>query len=165
ARASQPPDLLLSALASSHPEIRFAAARILEARMDGDDLGALAQELVGPRKPDKAADMKDWPAEDERRSRLDILVAALASDHPAQRYAATQVLSLRGQALAFWREAARLIGPSAASRPRIPYTNWEDGETYQPRKKGWIRSLIARHEPVRDESATERVLTVIKFAG
>lgn len=165
ARAGQAPDLLLSAMASSHPEIRFAAARILEARIEGEDLGPLAQELVGPRKPDKASDMKDWPGEDERKTRLEVLVSALASDHPAQRYAATQVLSLRGQPLAFWREAARLIGPAAANRPRIPYTNWEDGEQFQPRKKGWIRSLFTRRAAAREQSATERVLTVIKFAG
>ncbi|MEM9487938.1 MAG: HEAT repeat domain-containing protein, partial [Myxococcota bacterium] len=131
----------------------------------GEDLGALAQQLVGPRRPDKAADMKNWPDEDERRSRLDVLIAALASDHPAQRYAATQVLTLRGQPLAFWREAARLIGPSAADRPRIPFTNWESDESIQPRKQGWLRSLFTRAAPAAPASATERVLEVIKFAG
>ena len=165
ARAKESPDLLLSALASSHPEIRFAAARILESRIAGEELGPLAQQLVGPRKPDKASDMKNWPSEDERRTRLGVLVAALASDHPAQRYAAAQVLSLRGQALAFWRESGRLIGPSAANRPRIPYTNWEDDEKHQPRKKGWIRSLFTRAKQAPTESGTERILTVIKFAG
>ncbi|HWN69490.1 MAG TPA: HEAT repeat domain-containing protein, partial [Haliangium sp.] len=177
ARAGQPPDLLLSALSSSSPEIRFGAARILEARMSGEDLGHVAQELVGPRKPEKAADMKEWPAEDERRRRLDAVIGALASDHPAQRYAAAQVLSLRGQPLAFWREAGRLLGPTAADRPRIPYTTWEDDEAHQPRRKGWIRSLLGRGpagpngqagqvsqaaEPV---SGTERMLTVLAFAG
>lgn len=168
ARAEEAPDLLLSALASAHPEIRFAASRILESRItrkSDAQLGALAQQLVGPRKPDKASEMKDWPDEAERRTRLDVLIAALASDHPAQRYAAAQVLSLRGQPLAFWREAGRLIGPSAANRPRIPYTNWESDETIEPRKRGWIRSLFTRGEPRREESATERALAVLKFAG
>lgn len=168
ARAGQAPDLLLSALSSSSPEIRFGAARILEARMSGEDLGQVAQELVGPRKPEKAADMKEWPAEDERRRRLDAAIGALASDHPAQRYAAAQVLSLRAQPLAFWREAGRLVGPTAADRPRIPYTNWEDSEAYQPRKQGWIRSLLGRGASpaaAAPLSATERVLTVLSFAG
>jgi ParB family chromosome partitioning protein len=170
ARAGHPPDLLLSALSSSSPEIRFGAARILEARMSGEDLGHVAQELVGPRKPEKASDMKEWPAEEERRRRLDAVIGALASDHPAQRYAAAQVLSLRGQALAFWREAGRLLGPTAADRPRIPYTTWEDDEAYQPRRKGWIRSLLGRGQArAATESApasgTERMLTVLSFAG
>ncbi|WP_428264389.1 HEAT repeat domain-containing protein [Haliangium sp.] len=173
ARAGEAPDLLLSALSAASPEIRFVAARLLEARVAGEDLGPLAQELVGPRKPDKAGDMKDWPDEAERRRRLDVLVAALAGDHPAQRYAATQVLSLRGQALGFWREAGRLLGPTAAGRPRIPYTTWEDDEAFQPRKKGWLRSLTgARLSPrpsgsgaAAPTSGTERVLTVLKFAG
>jgi ParB family chromosome partitioning protein len=175
ARAGQAPDLLLSALSSSSPEIRFGAARILEARMSGEDLGQVAQELVGPRKPEKAADMKEWPAEDERRRRLDAVIGALASDHPAQRYAAAQVLSLRAQPLAFWREAGRLVGPTAADRPRIPYTNWEDNEVYQPRKQGWIRSLLGRSPTgltaaaqaaqAAPVSGTERVLTVLSFAG
>lgn len=164
ARASRPPDLLLAALTAASPELRLAAARLFEARVAGGDLAAAAEELVGPRRPDKAADMKDWPAEDERRARLEGLVAALASDHPAQRYAAAQVLSLRGQALAFWREAGRLLGPTAAERPRIPYTNWEDGEARQPRKQGWIRRLLGR-ERQPAASATERVLTVLRFAG
>lgn len=164
-RAGEPPDLLLSALSATSPELRFAAARILESRIAGEELGQLAQELVGPRKPDKAADMKDWPSEQERRARLGVLIGALASDHPAQRYAATQVLTLRGQALAFWRESARLIGPSAANRPRIPYTSWEDNEAFQPRKRGWVHSLFTRRDAPAAGSETERVLTVLKFAG
>jgi ParB family chromosome partitioning protein len=176
ARVGQPPDLLLSALSSSSPEIRFGAARILEARMSGEDLGHVAQELVGPRKPEKASDVKEWPAEDERWRRLDAVIGALASDHPAQRYASAQVLSLRGQPLAFWREAGRLLGPTAADRPRIPYTTWEDDEAHQPRRKGWIRSLLGRGAPGQagqaadpapagSISGTERMLTVLAFAG
>lgn len=165
ARAGIAPDLLLSAMASSAPEIRFAAARILESRIAGKPLSPLARQLVGPRKPAKASEMKDWPEENERTRRLQVLVDALASDHPVQRYAATQVLTLRAQPLAFWREAARLIGPSAASRPRIPYTNWEDDEAYQPRKKGWIHSLFSQQQEEDRPSLTERVLRVIKFVG
>ncbi len=154
ARAGEAPDLLLSALSSAQPHIRFAAARIVELRIAGNELSGLAQELVGPRKPERAADMKDWPDEDERTMRLQVLIDALASDHPAQRYAAAQVLSLRGQALAFWREAGRLIGPTAANRPRIPYTNWEDDAQYEPRKRGWLRSLFVRRTWQGPDSST-----------
>ena len=168
ARASLAPDLLLSALSSSHPEIRFSAGRILEQRVAGESeaIGALARQLVGPREPDKAADMKEWPDADERQARLHIVVEALASDHPAHRYAAAQVLSLRPKPMAFWRESKRLTGPSSARRPRIPFTNWDD-EKVQPRKRGWIRGLFARDEaaPVADASATERVLELVKLAS
>lgn len=168
-RAGQAPDLLLSATASSTPEIRFAAARILESRIAGEQLGALAQQLVGPRRPDKAADMKKWPEEAERKNRLQVLIDALASDHPAQRYAAAQVLSLRGQPMAFWREANRLIGPTASNRPRIPFTSWESDEQYQPRKQGWIHSLFGKGpksgRQTAQQSGTERVLAILKYTG
>lgn len=163
ARAGLPPDLLLSALASAHPEIRFAAARCLEVRTAGQELGELAQELVGPRKPEKAADLKEWPAEGQRAALLNVLIAALASDHPAQRYAAARVLSLRPQALAFWREVQALAGPR--SKAKAPFTSWEDDETRQPRKKDWIRRLFGRRHAAPSQSHTERVLTVLRLAG
>src|SRR5690606_36623477 len=127
-------DLMLAALASSQPEIRFVAARALEARHDVDALMNFATELVGPPKPDKAGDMKKWPDEAERAARLRVVVDSLASDDPALRYAAARVLSLRSQALAFWRESGRLRGPKAEGEAVIPQTNWEDGEAHQPRR-------------------------------
>ena len=141
-RAGQAPDLMLAALASSQPEIRFVAARALEERQSAEQLMQFATELVGPPKPDRAADMKKWPEEDERNARLRVIVDALASDDPSLRYAAARVLSLRTQALAFWRESARLKGPKADGEPTVPQTNWEDGETPAPRRSGWIRRLI-----------------------
>jgi ParB family chromosome partitioning protein len=141
-RAGQPPDLLIAALASSQPEIRFVAARALEERLDGDKLLEFATELVGPPKPEKAADLKKWPEESERAARLRVIVDALASDDPSLRYAAARTLSLRSQAQAFWREAARLKGPKLEGTPTIPPTNWEDGEQRAERKTGWIRRLI-----------------------
>ncbi|MCA9709994.1 MAG: HEAT repeat domain-containing protein, partial [Myxococcales bacterium] len=164
ARAELPPDLLLAAIASSHPEIRLVAARALEARDGADTLGPLAQELVGPRKPERAAELKKWPDEAERGPLLNVLVAVLASDDPAQRYAAARVLSLRPQPEAFWRELQRLRAPTVAERPDAPATNWEE-ERREPRKKGWVRRLL---EQVRDEGAgtlTERVLEVLRFVG
>ena len=141
-RAGQAPDLMLAALASSQPEIRYVAARALEERRSPEELLVFATELVGPPKPDKAADLKQWPDEADRGARLRVLVDALASDDPALRYAAARVLSLRSQALAFWREAGRLSGPKPGAAPTVPQTNWEDGEAQAPRRSGWIRKLI-----------------------
>ncbi len=141
-RSGQAPDLLVAALASSQPEIRFVAARVLEERLDGDKLLEFATELVGPPKPDKAADLKKWPEEHERAARLRVIVEALASDDPSLRYAAARVLSLRTQAQAFWRESGRLKGPKLEGAATVPQTNWVDGEREQGRRTGWIRRLI-----------------------
>ena len=140
AKKDLPPDLLLSALSSTHPEVRFAAARFLEARMAGSAREA-AVELVGPTKPDKAADMEKWPAEAERTALQTVLVDSLASDDPGLRYAATQVLALRNKPLSYWREIALLRGPQPVGTLRIPHTNWSD-EARQPRKRGWVRTLV-----------------------
>lgn len=164
ARAELPPDLLLAAIASSHPEIRLVAARALEARDGAGTLGPLAQQLVGPPKPERAADLKNWPAEEERDPLLNVLVSVLASDDPAQRYAAARVLSLRPQPESFWRELRRLRAPTVADRPDAPATSWND-ETPQPRRRGWVRRLL---EQVRDDGSgtlTERVLEVLRFVG
>ncbi|MFO7566540.1 MAG: HEAT repeat domain-containing protein [Enhygromyxa sp.] len=141
-RAGEAPDLMLAALASSQPEIRFVAARALEERRSAEQLMQFATELVGPPKPDRAAELKKWPEEAERNARLRVIVDALASDDPSLRYAAARVLSLRSQAQAFWREAARLKGPKADGEPSVPQTNWEDDEDRAPRRSGWIRRLI-----------------------
>src|SRR5690606_7577778 len=141
-RAGEAPDLMLAALASSQPEIRFVAARSLEERQSAEQLMQFATELVGPPKPDRAAELKKWPEEGERNARLRVIVDALASDDPSLRYAAARVLSLRSQAQAFWRESARLKGPKADDQPTVPQTNWEDGEARAPRRSGWIRRLI-----------------------
>jgi ParB family chromosome partitioning protein len=141
-RAGIGPDLMLAALASSQPEIRYVAARALEERPDANALMAFATELVGPPKPERAADMKKWPDDGERAARLRVVVDSLASDDPKLRYAAARVLSLRAQALAFWRESGRLKGPKAEGETVIPQTNWEDGEASTTRRSGWIRRLI-----------------------
>ena len=190
ARKGVAPDLLLSALASSHPEIRFAAARVLETREGArvlearegagpaappragavatktTELHPLLQELVGPRKPERASDMKEWPAAEERPGLLNVLINALAGDHPALRYAAAQVLALAPQPLSFWREVKQLAGPTAGDRPWIPHTNYVEDEAHQPRKRGWIRRLFVQERAApAAASATERVLTVLKFVG
>ena len=165
ARAGLAPDLLVSALSAAHPEIRFAAARALEARLAREPLEAFALELVGPRKPDDAEAEKAWPKPDARGAILQVLVDVLASDDPEQRYAAVQVLALRAQPEAFWREAQRLGGPRKGGAV-VPHTNFST-ETRQTRRKDWIRRLFTGGPVVAEapSSATARVLTLIKTVG
>lgn len=179
ARAGLAPDLLTSALASTQPEIRFAAARALELRLSaalssdpsGDAYLTAVLELVGPARLEKASEMKRWPEPARRVALLQAVIAFLASDLPSQRYAAAQVLVLRNQPDIFWQEAKRLAGPAEATRGPIPHTTWAD-EARQERKSGWIRSVFSRSSSQRPaeaglqgETPTERVLTVLRFAG
>ena len=161
ARAQLEPDLLLSALSAAQPEIRFAAARMLEARLSEEDLGAWGLELIGPRQPEKASDMRNWPEPAQRPRLLNAVINALASDVPARRYAAAQVLGLRPQPETFWREAKRLAEIATEQAP--PQTAPEN-ELSLERKTGWIRSLFQRKPPA-NPSATQRLLTVLRFAG
>ncbi len=141
ARVGLAPDLLLTALSASHPEIRFAAARVLQTRDAQAEVGEVAKRLVGPLPPQKASETKDWPSESAQAALLNVLVSALASDHPAQRYAAARVLSRRAQPKAFWREAERLARPSDGDRPWVPRTGWDE-ERVQPRKRDWVRRIM-----------------------
>ena len=162
ARAQLPPDLLLSALSAESPEIRYAAARVLEARLRDEDLGQWGLELIGPRQPEKASDMRHWPEAGQRPRLLNAVVNALASDAPARRYAAAQILGLRPQPETFWREAKRLaeIATESAPPPTAP-----EAETRLERKTGWIRGLFGRPQKAETGSATQRLLTVLRFAG
>ncbi len=161
ARARLEPDLLLSALSAGQPEIRFAAARVLEARLCDEDLGQWGLELIGPRQPEKAGDMRNWPEPVQRPRLLNAVVNALASDSPARRYAAAQVLGLRPQPETFWREAKHLAEVATDQAP--PQTAPET-ETPLERKTGWIRGLFQRKQQ-SSGSATQRLLTVLRFAG
>ena len=52
AEAGIAPDLLVDAMSSPNPEIRFAAARLFERRSAGEPIaGEITAEIVGPRKP------------------------------------------------------------------------------------------------------------------
>lgn len=161
ARAQLEPDLLLSALSASQPEIRFAAARVLEARLRGEDAGPWGLELIGPRQPEKAGDMRNWPEPAQRPRLLNAVINALASDSPARRYAAAQVLGLRPQPEAFWREAGRL---AEIATDQAPPQTAPEAEAPLARKTGWIRSLFSRGQRPSG-SATQRLLTVLRFAG
>ncbi|HEY0253838.1 MAG TPA: HEAT repeat domain-containing protein, partial [Kofleriaceae bacterium] len=138
AEAGIAPDLLVDAMASPSPEIRFAAARLFERRAAGESIsGDVSAELVGPRKLEKASDMKDWPAPARRAAIQQVIADAIASADPMQRYAAAQVLAVRNQPLTYWREAERLAGPARGA----PRTNWTD-EGRTVRRTGWLRRLV-----------------------
>ncbi|MEO1334978.1 MAG: HEAT repeat domain-containing protein, partial [Myxococcota bacterium] len=119
----------------------------------GAELNAVAKQLVGPVPPEKAADAKDWPEESAQSAMLNVLVNALASDDPTQRYASARVLSRRAQPKAFWREAERLARPSLQDEPWIPRTSWDD-EVIQPRKKDWVRRMF-RAAPTKPEEGSK----------
>lgn len=156
------PDLLVDAMSSPSAEIRFTAARLVERRASGEPLTPeVIGELVGPRKPDKAADAVDWPAPPRRAALLQVLADAIASDAPGQRYAAAQVLALRAQPLAFWREAGRLAGPAA--RAPAPHTTYAR-EARRTRRAGWLRRLVAdRRDP--EAPVLEHLARVFVRAG
>ncbi|MBA3502005.1 MAG: HEAT repeat domain-containing protein, partial [Deltaproteobacteria bacterium] len=150
ANAGIAPDLLVDAVSSPSPEIRFAAARLVERRAAGEPLDAdVIGEVVGPRKPEKAADMKDWPPPPRRAAMLQVIADAIASDESTKRYASAQVLALRTQPLAFWKEAARIAGPSRGAP--APHTSWSS-EKRVARRSGWLRRLVGDK---RDPEATE----------
>jgi ParB family chromosome partitioning protein len=148
AEAGIAPDLLVDAMASPSAEIRFAAARLFERRAAGEAMSPeVIGEIVGPRKPEKAADMKEWPPPPRRAAILDVLRNAIASSEPGLRYAAAQVLAARTQPATFWREAARLAGPSAAAP--APNTGFAF-EGRVARREGWLRRLVttgAKRDP------------------
>jgi ParB family chromosome partitioning protein len=164
-REGHAPDLLLAALSSLHPEIRFAAARALESRFSPEAYEELALELVGPKKPEKAGDLKKWPNEEKRRALVNLVVMALASDDPAKRYASAQVLSLRSQPESYFTAAERLK-PASVDQTWVPHAGGAE-EKNQPRKVGWIRRLFGKQTKPQGTVATaaERVLTVIRFRG
>ncbi|HEY1813078.1 MAG TPA: hypothetical protein VGG74_12095 [Kofleriaceae bacterium] len=163
AEAGLAPDLLVDALASPSAEIRFAAARLFERRAAGGTIaGEALAELVGPRKPEAKAAEKDWPAPPRRAALLQVLAAAIASDEPAQRYAATQVLAVRTQPLTFWREAARLTGPAKSGAP-VPRTGWSR-EAHVARRTGWLRRLVGER-PDPDATELEDLAAIFLRAG
>ncbi len=153
-RRNEPPDLLTSALSSQRSDVRFAAARALELRTDPEAYMAHLIEVLMPPKPEKAADMKEWPAEVARGRILVGLAEALASDNSQQRYAAAQVLRLRRKPLDYFREAKRVGGLRAAGTPFVADTTPRGvEETDTKPTKGWLRRLFARGEEMLKASS------------
>ncbi len=143
----EPPDLLTSALSSERPEVRFAAARALELRIDpAEYLGHLA-ELLEPDRPEKASDMEKWPSEEQRAHLMVALAEALAGDRPEQRYAAAQALRLRDRPLKYFREVRRAVRPTSTAAPWIPETAPQGPPPSDAPKKGplgFLRRLFSQ---------------------
>lgn len=144
-RRGEAPELLTSAVSSQRPDVRFAAARALELRTDPETYLACLLEALTPPRPDaRTATPKDWPSEEVRGRALLGLAGALASDNPAQRYAAAQVLGLRKRPAEYFREAER------ASKLRLAGAQWvpdtaprADAPTDVKPPAGWLRRLFA----------------------
>lgn len=154
ARRGHPPDLLSAALSASRPEIRFAAARALELRHDGAAyLSHLIAALLPP-KPEKAADMKNWPAEPKRGHIAVGLAEALTTDRPEQRYAAAQVLKLRNKPRDFFREAEKVAKPRLVSSPWIGDNAPRSAEASDVEaSEGWLRKLFTNGVEGRPEAS------------
>lgn len=156
-RRGEPPDLLTSALSSQRSDVRFAAARALELRTDPEAYMAHLIEVLMPPRPEKASEMKEWPAEEARGRILVGLAEALASDNPQQRYAAAQVLRLRRKPLEYFRESKRVGGLRAAGTPFVADTTPRAvEETDTTPAKGWLRRLFARDEATKSEETGEQ---------
>ncbi len=133
-RKEEAPELLTSALSSERPEVRFAAARALELRIEPElYLEHLASVLM-PDKPEKASDMDKWPNEETRYRMMVALAEALAGDRPEQRYAAAQALRLRDRPLDYFREVQRATSLRSASAPWVPETTPRHTEPAEPGK-------------------------------
>ncbi|AKT40466.1 HEAT repeat domain-containing protein [Chondromyces crocatus] len=169
-RRGEAPELLTSALSSQRSDVRFAAARALELRVEPEGYLGHLIELLTPPKPTGKADAsekasteekseggekagkgpKGWPSEQERARILVGLAEALAGDSPEQRYAAAQVLRLRSKAAEFFREAKKVGQIRAAGAAFVADTTPRGAEeTDGTPPKGWLRRLFARDEVAR----------------
>ncbi|MCE9668591.1 HEAT repeat domain-containing protein [Myxococcus stipitatus] len=146
-RRGEPPDLLTSALSSGRPEVRYAAARALELRTEPDAYRANLVEGLLPPRPEKAGDMKEWPAEEDRARRMVGLAEALSSDQPEQRYAAAQVLLLRNKPLDYFREARKVARPSTLDAPWKPETAPGASPVQATPAKSWLRRIFSAVKP------------------
>ena len=155
-RRGEPPELLTSALSSQRPEVRFAAARAIELRIDPEQYTAHLVELLMPERPEKAADMATWPSEEARARLMVGLAEALAGDRPEQRYAATQALKLRERPIDYFREVQRAVLPRSVKAPWVPDTTPRGAEApTQPARKGplaILRRLFASGAEVDEKS-------------
>lgn len=155
-RAGEPPELLASALSSQRPEVRFAAARALELRIEPDQYAAHLVELLTPEKPESSEETAKWPAEAIRARLMMGIADALAGDRPEQRYAAAQALRLRDRPLDFFREAERVVRPRSTNAPWVPETSPQAPPPREaPAKKGplaLLRRLFASGPEATEES-------------
>src|SRR5262249_26042708 len=112
-RKGEAPELLLTALSSQRPEVRFAAARAIELRMFPEHYAAHLVEVLMPEKPEKAEDMARWPDEATRARLRAGRGGAPAGDRPGRRWGAGRALRLHARREAFSRGGRRAKGPRA----------------------------------------------------
>ena len=157
-RRGEPPDLLTSALSSARPEVRYAAARALELRADPEAYQAHLVEALLPPKPEKAGDMKEWPAEDERARRMVGLAEALASD--VLRAALRRRPGAATCATSRWTTSARpqkVARPRSLEQPWKPETTPEASARAEKPAKSWLRRLFSSGKECRALSRGARV--------
>ncbi|SEK98366.1 chromosome partitioning protein, ParB family [Stigmatella aurantiaca] len=169
-RRGEPPDLLTSALSSTRAEVRYAAARALELRAEPEAFLAHLVEALMPPRPEKAGDMKEWPAEEERARRMVKLAEALASDVSEQRYAAAQVLNLRHKPVEYFREAQKVAQLHSLDAPWKPETAPRPGPATDKPAKHWLRRIFstgtdAGKEPSALASAERQHLRRLAFGA
>ncbi len=153
---SEPPDLVTSALAAQRPEVRFVAARAIELRVDPEAYLAHLVDVLMPPKPEKVADMKEWPSEEQRARMLVGLAEALAGDVAEQRYAAAQTLRLRYKPLDYFREVQRVVALRMAGTAWVPDTQPRGpAETDVPAQKGWLRRLFSKKDATGKSEAPD----------
>lgn len=146
-RKGEAPELLTSALSSQRPDVRFAAARSLELRTDAEDYLQHVIEVLLPPKPEKAADMKSWPSEEQRGRIMVGLANALASEVAEQRYAAAQVLNLRAKPVEYFVAAQDAAKMKSLANPWIPNNQIPaPAEGDNKPAKGWLRRLFTGDE-------------------
>ncbi len=161
-RKQEAPELLTSALSSERPEVRFAAARAIELRIEPDAYTEHLIAVLMPEIPEKASDMAKWPNEETRARLMVGLAEALAGDRPEQRYAAAQALRLRDQPIEYFREVQRATALRAVSAPWVPETAPRAPSQPSEAKKGplaLLRKLFASGADA-DTDATAAVPTV-----
>ncbi|NMO20999.1 hypothetical protein HPC49_28215 [Pyxidicoccus fallax] len=181
-RRGEPPDLLISALSSGRPEVRYAAARALELRADTDASRAYLVDALLPPRPEKgkaekaegtldllgdddgselredkekSGDLKGWPSEADSAKRVLGLAEALSSDQPEQRYAAAQVLLLRNKPLDYFREAQKVARPRTLDAPWKPETAPATSPVQATPGRSWLRRLFSAVKPGVPESSPE----------
>lgn len=149
-RRGESPTLLAASLSAARPEVRYAAARALELRADTNAYTAHLVEVLSPEKPEKAADLKNWPEamrDDANRTRLMVSLAeALGSSVSEQRYAAASVLLHKADAKAFFKAAENAVKMHSLTtpwtpdnRPRAP----DEGSAPTNRVKGFLRRVFS----------------------
>ncbi len=159
ARRGESPTVLSAALSAARPEVRYAAARALEFRHlgVGDDSAYVKHvaAVLSPEKPEKPAELRQWPEafkDDANRQRLMLQLAdALAANSPEQRYAAANALLHRHDPKAFFKAVENAVRLRATTSPHTPDNrprpaSREDDTAPAARVRGFLRRVFSSIE-------------------